>query len=208
MPRITESFTLPRPLPQVWATLQDIPRVVTCLPGLELTGQPAEQVYAGRLKVRLGAVTAAFEGEATITAIDPAAHETRLKGKGTDRKGGSRAQAEFVYRLEEVPAGTRVAVDADITLSGPLAQFGRTGILQDVARELTAQFATNLEAMLAAAPAAAPPPVATADDSPPAPRADAPPPAAPLSGTRLLWVLLKGRWRAFARWCGFGAHDG
>ena len=200
MPRISESFTIARPLSQVWAYLQDIPQVVTCLPGLELTGQPAAQVFAGKLKIKLGAVTAAFEGEATIVAIDESRHETRIKGKGTDRKGGSRAQAEFVYRLDGGDE-TRVSVDADITLSGPLAQFGRTGILQDVARELTAQFATNLEAKLAAAvilPEASAGPL----EPPATPPGNAA--SAALSGSRLLWFLLRGRLRAVLRILGLG----
>lgn len=46
--------------------------------------------------------------------------------------------------------GTGIEVQADVILSGPLAQVGRTGIIEDVARALTSQFAANLEARLGA----------------------------------------------------------
>jgi uncharacterized protein len=194
MPKISETFSVTQAVAEVWAFLQDVPAVVTCLPGLELTGQPAEQVYQGRIRVKLGAVTAAFEGEATIIESDARTHTTRIKGKGIDKKGGSRAQAEFVYRLTAIATGTQVVVDAEINLSGPLAQFGRTSILNDVARELTAQFATNLNAKLA--PRDAVPPRTEAR------------PVAPttLSGSHLLWVLIKGRWRALC--AAFRRHFG
>ena len=81
-------------------------------------------------------------------------------------------------------------VDADINLSGPLAQFGRTGILNDVARAMTAQFAANLSAKLGAQPSAAP----QVEAAPAFSSAFAPAPA--LSGGRLLWILIVGRVRA------------
>lgn len=189
MPKITESFQIAQDAARVWAFFQNIPEVVTCLPGLSLTGQPAPEVFQGQIKVKLGAVSAAFEGEATILETDPVAYSARIKGKGIDKKGGSRAQAEFTYQLVPGDLETRVIVNADITLSGPLAQFGRTGILNDVAREMTAQFAANLEAKLRRS---APP------DSPEndAVRPSAVAAATELSVRRLVLVMLRGRWRA------------
>ena len=191
MPRISESFTVNQSAARVWEFFQDVPQVVTCLPGLELAGQPQPEVFVGRIKVKLGAVSATFEGEATIIETDHVAHVSRIKGRGVDKKGGSRAQAEFTYRLAAVTNGTQVTVDADINLTGPLAQFGRTGILNEVARELTAQFATNLEAKLAAGTAPTP-----SENSAHADTA----PIAALDAGRLLRALLHSRWRALLRW--------
>ena len=188
MPQITETFTVARPPAVVWAYLQDIPAVVTCLPGLELLESPQENVYRGRLKVRLGAVSAGFEGEARIVASDPAAFECRLQGKGVDRKGGSRANAEFAYSLFAVAGGTQVTVNADINLTGPLAQMGRTGILNDVAHEMTGEFARNLEARLAAQPA-------TTTEAAMAAKASTTVPAE-LSLWRVFQAILRGRLRA------------
>jgi uncharacterized protein len=188
MPKIIESFRVAQDAARVWAFFQDIPGVVTCLPGLNLTGQPAPEVYQGQIKVKLGAVAAAFEGEATIVETDPATYTTRIRGRGVDKKGGSRAQAEFKYQLTVEGADTVVAIDADITLSGPLAQFGRTGILNDVAREMTAQFAANLEAKLRASA----PSESVVPDLP----HDAAPRTTELSASRLLVAMLRGRWRA------------
>ena len=188
MPQITETFTVARPPAGVWAYLQDIPAVATCLPGLELLESTQENVYRGRLKVRLGAVSAGFEGEARIVASDPAAFECRLQGKGVDRKGGSRANAEFAYSLSAVAGGTQVTVNADINLTGPLAQMGRTGILNDVAHEMTGEFARNLEARLAAQFPPAAETVTVVETSTHA--------ATELGLWRVLLVILRGRLRA------------
>ena len=54
------------------------------------------------------------------------------------------------YRLLPVGDGqsTEVALTIGYTLTGMLAQFGRPGIVQDVAARLIAAFAQNLEARL------------------------------------------------------------
>lgn len=187
MPRISESFNVTQPADRVWAFFQDVPQVVTCLPGLELTGQPAENVYRGRIKIKLGAVTSAFEGEAKILDADDDARASRISGKGVDKKGGSRAQADFGYRVAEIGNGSEVTIDADIKLTGTLAQMGRTGIVTDVVRELTQEFAANLEAKLAATMAGQ---AEEANDN------SKPDTAEALNAGRLLFALLRGRWRA------------
>ncbi len=143
MPDITERFEIDQKPDLVWAYMQDVPALVTCIPGLELTGAEPPK-YKGKLKMRLGPVAAAFDGEATIVEADAALRRARIDGQGLDRQGGSRASAVVIYVLAPTALGTEVSVSADIKLTGALAQIGRTGIVQDVARELTSVFATNL----------------------------------------------------------------
>jgi carbon-monoxide dehydrogenase small subunit len=50
---------------------------------------------------------------------------------------------------------TRVELQVGYTLKGTLAQFGRPGLVRDLAARITADFATNLEARLAGKPPAA-----------------------------------------------------
>lgn len=216
MPEVSQSFDIDQPVERVWAFFQDVPQVVTCMPGLELTQQTGENTYLGKVRIRLGPVTAAFEGEATILEIDPAAHRARIEAKGVDRKGGSRASAAVTYQLGAVAEGTRVTLAGDIKLTGALAQIGRTGIIQDVAAQLTAQFAQALRAKLAAqapqpaAPSSSPAPAAEDQEAASVPgtqplpqgagqstepvRAGAAP--APVSATRFLLAIL---WRRIKR---------
>ena len=174
MPEIAQSFEIDQPPETVWRFFQDVPRVVTCMPGLEYGGlkadAPGSEIHRGKVRIRLGPVSAAFEGEATILESDDGARTARIEGKGIDKRGGSRASASVVYKIIENGRGSRVQLDADIKLSGALAQMGRTGIVQDVAAQITEQFAASLRATLAAdgeaqmaaagteAPASTPPP--------------------------------------------------
>jgi len=151
---IKQSFTVARPLAEVWALFQDVPTVATCMPGAELIADKGGGLYQGRVSIKLGPFGASFEGEAQVTP-DPAHHTGHVEGKGTDKRGGSRSKLVMDYRLEEVAGGTRVDVAADVQLVGPIAQFGRTGIITETANVLIRQFVQNVEAKLGeTAPAA------------------------------------------------------
>jgi carbon monoxide dehydrogenase subunit G len=148
--KIAESFEVARPLPAVWALFQDVPTVAALMPGAALTKDLGDGRYAGRVSIKLGPFNASFEGEAALTS-DALAHTGRCEGKGIDKRGGSRSKLLLDYRLSPVEAGTRVDLDADVQLAGPIAQFGRTGIISETAAILIGQFARNVEAKLAAA---------------------------------------------------------
>ena len=188
---ISNSFDIPLPPHEAWPLLMDVPRIAPCLPGAELLEALPDNAYRGKVSVRLGPVALAFNGTAKFEEIDNAAHKARLKASGADAKGRGNASAMVTFSLEPVPAGTRVKVDTDLTLTGAVAQYGRgAGMLQDVAQQLIGQFAKSLKAMLDAQPSAAPAPVvaaasvATAPDATsasPVAAAPPPPPAAPPS---------------------------
>lgn len=150
--KITQQFHVAQDSGAVWNAFQDIPSVAQCLPGASLTGQQGKDTYTGVVSVKLGPMTPTFEGRATVEA-DPAARTGTIRGVGADRRGGSRGEVVVVYRLSEDPAagGTTVAIEADVTLSGAAAQFGRTSVLNDISSRLIAEFARCLEAKLSAA---------------------------------------------------------
>ena len=149
MPDIKASFSIDQPVHRVWDFFQDVPEVVTCMPGTELLAQPGEATYTGKVTVKLGPVTAAFEGEATIVETDHDGRSARIEASGIDRRGGSRARASVAYEVHERDGGSHVRLSGAIKLSGALAQIGRSGIVQDVANHLTAQFAERLHEKLA-----------------------------------------------------------
>jgi carbon-monoxide dehydrogenase small subunit len=143
---VSQSFALARPLGEVWAILCDLERVVTCLPGASLAGPPEGDRLRGRMAVRLGPITTTFGGEARITR-DEARRRGAIVGAGSDPLTRSRAVAEITYGLDALAGdgGTRVAIELRALLTGPLAQFGRGGIVEDLAARLISQFAGNLE---------------------------------------------------------------
>jgi uncharacterized protein len=146
---IKQDFLVARPANVVWDFFQDVPDVAQCLPGANLTGQGEDGTYEGNLSVKLGPMSAAFEGNCVVIP-DQTSMTATIEGKGVDKKGGSRGQVKVVYTITPEGDGSKVLVDADVTLSGPAAQFGRTGLINEMSRRLISQFVDCLEAKLAA----------------------------------------------------------
>ena len=145
--KIAQSFTVAGPPDTVWAFFQDVPAVVECLPGAELVESGDAGVHRGKVSAQLGPFKATFEGETKITA-DPATRSGHVEGRGVDKKGGSHSRMVLDYKLNDLQGSTRVDIDVDLTLSGPIAQFGRTGLVTEVANVLIGDFTRNLEARI------------------------------------------------------------
>jgi carbon-monoxide dehydrogenase small subunit len=152
---IRQSFVVARPQAEVWNLLGDIKRVVPCLPGATLSDLQGDRLQ-GQLVAKLGPIAAAFNGEARVVR-DQAARRGVILGAGRDRLGASRASAELEYRLSAEQGGLATRIDFTLRalLLGPLAQFGRSAIVSDLAARISDIFARNLERQLAGVPPAA-----------------------------------------------------
>ncbi len=180
--RLDNSFEAPAPPERVWALLNDVPRVVPCMPGAELVGQVDETTWKANVKVKLGPIAMTFAADVRQEEADAAAHRMRLVADAREARGRGMAKANIETTVSPSGAGSTVDIATDLDLSGAVAQYGR-GIVKDVAGQLTKQFADNLRAQLADSPAGA------VDDAP------QPPAAKPVSGLRLLFRALLGRFR-------------
>ena len=147
--KIEHEIEVAKPLSMVWDFFQDIPSVVQCMPGAELSEDKGGGEYTGKISVKLGPLSANFEGEATIET-DPVARSATITGKGVDRRGGSRGRMTVEYQLRETDAGTGINIEANVSLAGAVAQFGRSGLIKEISNRLIGEFAQCLEGKLSA----------------------------------------------------------
>ena len=145
--QIVNEFTVNLPIDDAWAVITDVERIAPCLPGAQLEEVEGD-TFRGVVKVKLGAVTATFKGEAHFVERDDEAHHAVLKAAGRDTGGRGNASADITAQAEPLsPTSTKVVVTADLHITGKVAQFGR-GIMGDVSKKLIQQFADNLHTML------------------------------------------------------------
>lgn len=146
---IRNSFEVPLPPDKTWPVLMDIPGIIHCVPGAELTEKVDDRTYKGKVSVKLGPIALMFNGVATFETIDAANHAATVKAQGTDAKGRGGANSTVRFAIVAVPGGSRVDVVTDVALSGMVAQYGRgTGLIQGVATQLINQFAASLREMI------------------------------------------------------------
>ena len=146
--KVNASFEVPFGVDQVWSFMSDLKAVASCLPGAQIDSETAEQV-AGNIAIKFGPMSATFKGSATIER-DATQRVAVLKGTGQDSISQSRATGDVRYQLEALSASsTRVAVELLYTLQGPLAQFSRSGLVQEFVRRMVADFGKNVTQRLA-----------------------------------------------------------
>jgi carbon monoxide dehydrogenase subunit G len=153
MDKLLNEFTVNRPIAETWNVLTDVERIAPCMPGAALEEIEGD-IFRGVVKVKLGAISTAFKGQANFVERDDNAHRAVLKGEGRDTTGKGNASALITAQLESIDdATTKCVVETDLHITGKVAQFGR-GIMGDVSKKLMNQFATNLNTMLDQQPVA------------------------------------------------------
>jgi carbon monoxide dehydrogenase subunit G len=179
--KLENSFEVPGSPETAWELLLDVPRVVPCMPGAELTEVVDDSNWKAKMSVKLGPISLTFATDVERTEVDEAARRVLLSASGREVRGRGQARATVESSLAASNGGTRVDIVTDLHLTGPAAQYGR-GIVADVSEQLVGRFADCLRAQLGGEPEQAEAAVAEASK--------------PVSGLRLALAAL---WRAIRR---------
>ncbi|MHB1608359.1 MAG: CoxG family protein [Acidiferrobacter thiooxydans] len=172
--KLEKTFPMDAAPAAVWQLLQDIPAVAACMPGAEILEQTDATHFTGRVLVKIGPATAAFNGTLEVTPIDPSQRAIRMVGRGSDVKGASAATLDLTATVQDAEGGRSAIVGvSEVTLTGRLANFGGR-LIDQVSDQLLAQFARNFAQRLGDAPKAS----AVVES------------AVPLSAFRMLWQTL------------------
>jgi carbon monoxide dehydrogenase subunit G len=190
---IENEFTVAAPIERVWHHVLDVEKVAPCMPGAELTDIVDDRTWKGKTNVKIGPVSLSFAGTVVMEERDDHAHRVRLNAKGTETRGKGAASAVVVSRMEEVEGGTKVTIETDLTITGAVAQYGR-GMMLDISKRLTQEFARCLEADIVAGESEQGSPAGSNPGTAEVREAAAPP--KPVKGLRLgVWAL----WRVVVR---------
>jgi carbon-monoxide dehydrogenase small subunit len=149
---LRQSFMVDHRRDRVWVFFGHLDEVTLCLPGASLLGTPTDDHVETKIRMKLGPIVAEFQGAADAVR-DASTYSGTIRGSARDARSSSTTSGEIRYSLLEEKGGaaTRVDVDVAYTLTGPLAQFSRSSIVQDIAKRMTTAFAQNLQVHLAAA---------------------------------------------------------
>jgi uncharacterized protein len=189
--QLENSFSVGAPPDQVFAYLLDVNKVVGCVPGAELSEVVDPTTFKGKVKVKVGPITVAYSGTATIADRDEAKRTATLQADGRETTGPGSARAAAHMSVEAEGAGSLVKIVTDYSVAGRVAQFGR-GVMEDVSRRIVNAMAACIKANLEAAQSASAPagPVGAGAPAVAAPAATT---AKPVNALALLFSVLWAR---------------
>lgn len=164
--QIENEFAVNAPPDRVYAFLLDVNRVVACVPGAELSEVVDPSTFKGRVKIKVGPITVAYNGTARIAERDEATRMARLEADGRETTGPGSARATATMTVAGADAGgSMVKLSTDYTVAGRVANFGR-GVMEDVSRRLVGQMADCIKSNLETAEAPAEVPAADPEEGP------------------------------------------
>jgi carbon monoxide dehydrogenase subunit G len=107
---------------EVWLALNDPEVLKRTIPGCETMERISPTDYAGHLKVRLGPISAAFDGRIALSELDPPT-SYRISVAAHGSIAGS-ATGSARVRLTDLPGGALLRYDAETEIGGRLATLG------------------------------------------------------------------------------------
>lgn len=131
---------------EVFTAVNDVERIVTCVPGAALDGRDGD-TYQGNVKVKVGPISAAYSGTVRFLDVDADKRTLRVQARGSEAGGSGDAEAEVTLGVTERGGGAVLNIEADLLIRGKIAQFGKAAI-GAVSDRLLQQFADNLSRML------------------------------------------------------------
>lgn len=150
---LRHEFTVPVSAARAWPVLQDLGRIVPCLPGATLTtvtgtGDRTDDRVEGKFRVRAGSITVTYRGSVAFVERDEANHRAVITARGSEARGDGTAEATITARVHDRADGTRVSLDVDLTVTGRLGQVARD-VRGDVGGRMLDRFAAGLTELLA-----------------------------------------------------------
>ena len=150
---IREKFEVAAPIEKVWRFVMDPSKVAACMPGASLDEVVDERTFLGSIKVKVGAVMAAYKGRVELVEVDEKNRTVEMKAEGRETGGGT-ARGKMTSRLTSLAnGGTEVVAEASVDLTGRIVQVGR-GMIEGVSHQIFLQFVARARQSLEAEPAA------------------------------------------------------
>jgi len=132
----------------IWKCMIDPSFMVKSVPGAELTEQLDERNFKGKIIIKIGPVTAKFNGEAKFTKLEETDYELTMEGKGLDTSGKGGAKMTMNIKLSTLEeGGTEMQSSMSLSITGRLAQFGARMIVA-VNNKMFDQWATSFTELL------------------------------------------------------------
>lgn len=147
--KLQHRATVAAPRDRVWSLLMDVPRVASCVPGVESVTPEGDDRYRGRFRVHVGPVRLTLDGDVALSERDDAAGRAVMRANGTDARMGGGVRA--VVTLSLVPGtSTEMVVDSDVQILGRIGELGQP-LIKRKADEIMSAFAKNLAQAVSAA---------------------------------------------------------
>lgn len=147
---IRETFVVAAPIEAVWKFMNNPENVVACMPGASLKEIIDDRSFVGAVKLKIGAVSAQYQGTITYLEADAQSYRVKMLAEGNERGGGT-VSGTIDTTLSVLPdgSGTEVRCSSSVDLTGKIVQVGR-GMIEGVSAQIIKKYVANVRSLLEA----------------------------------------------------------
>lgn len=135
--QLTGEYSLPAKPADVWRALNDPDVLRRCIPGCQSLEKLSDTAFKATVGTRIGPLQATFNGEVTLSDLDPPNGYT-ISGSGSGGVVGA-ARGGAKVRLTPEGDGTKLTYDVDAQVTGKIAQLG-SRLIDSTAKMMAGQF--------------------------------------------------------------------
>lgn len=132
---------------EIWQYLIDVPKVATCVPGVETVVAAGDDRYLGTMKVRVGPIGLTLEGFVTVSEMDRENWTAEMRGEAKDKRAAGAVKTVVRMRLLDAPVGTTLRIETDATIMGRIGDFGQP-VIRRKADQILGEFSRNLQRLI------------------------------------------------------------
>jgi hypothetical protein len=180
---MTGEYRIAAPRDKVWRSLNDPAILQQCIPGCESLEKVSDTELNGKVRAKVGPVSARFGGKVTLSDLDPP-NSYKISGEGAGGAAGF-AKGGAAVSLRDESSATVLSYKVEANVGGKLAQIG-SRLIDGAARKMADDFFSRFAAIVGALSEPPQTPPVPAQASPaeparpePAPAQEAPPPNPP-----------------------------
>jgi carbon monoxide dehydrogenase subunit G len=148
--KIQNEIEIAAPPDELFEILSSPERVAPCMPGASLEGKEGDDAYEGTVKLKVGPITAAYQGTLRFVELDRENRRAVMRASGQETNGQGNAEATITATVSGSDSQSVLSMETDMEVRGKAAQFGR-GALGNVSQKILDQFARNLESQVLSA---------------------------------------------------------
>lgn len=127
-----------------WALVMDIPRVTTCVPGIENVTVEENDRFQAVMKVRVGPISLNLAGTIQVLERDKDKGEAHFLVEASDRRVGGAVRTNITMQLDaQADNQTELIIVSDTNFMGRLGELGQP-IIRRKANNTMQDFARNL----------------------------------------------------------------
>ena len=141
--------TIAAPLAKVWVGLNDPEVLKACIPGCQSLEKKSDTELAATVVLKIGPIKATFNGEVTLTNLNPPYSYT-ISGEGKGGIAGFAKGGADVTLTEAGPNETVLKYTAKADVGGKIAQLG-SRLISSTSKKLAGEFFSSFSEKLSAA---------------------------------------------------------